>query len=155
MRAWVQVLALASAGAAISGFAWAAGPVDAYTITNGREITGRLTGASGALGDAARGRALYAGEERAGCAVCHGVPGAANDNATASDLTGVGGRLSPGAIRLWIVAPAAFDPETAMPAFYAAGQRKGSTDPLYGGPALTSGEIEDLVAYLAGENNPD
>jgi hypothetical protein len=37
-----------------------------------------------------------------------------------------------------------------MPAFYAAGQRLGADDPLYGGPALTAAEIEDLVAYLAG-----
>ena len=57
--------------------------------------------------------------------------------------------MSVGAIRLWIVAPVAIDPETAMPAFYAAGQRDEADDPLYGGPALTAAEIEDLVAYLA------
>ena len=43
----------------------------------------------------------------------------------------------------------AIDPETAMSAYYAAGQRDGAEDPLYGGPALTAAEIEDLVAYLA------
>jgi sulfur-oxidizing protein SoxX len=155
MRAWVQFLALASIGAANPGFAGAAGLVDAYTITNGSEIAEKLTGATGAPGDAARGRALYAGEARAGCAVCHGVPGAVSGDAPAPGLIGVGGRLSPGAIRLWIVAPETFDPETDMPAFYAAGQRQGASDPLYGSPALTAAEIEDLVAYLTDLNNPD
>jgi sulfur-oxidizing protein SoxX len=155
MRAWVRIVAMTSVGVAAPGVAGAAGPVTAYIITNGGEITGKLTGADGASGDAARGRALYAGEARAGCAVCHGVPGRAGDAASAPDLTGIGGRLSIGALRLWIVAPAVFDPETGMPAFYGAGQRDGATDPLYGGPALTAAEIEDLVAYLAGEGDPD
>ena len=44
--------------------------------------------------------------------------------------------------------------ETAMPAFYAAGQRDGADDPLYGGPALTAMEVEDLVAYLASLRDP-
>jgi len=154
MRAWVQVLALVGVSAATPVFAVAAGPVVAYTISNGSEITEKLTGTDGVPGAAARGRALYTDEAPAGCASCHGVPGAAGDAASAPDLTGVGKRLSAGAIRLWIVAPATFDPETDMPAFYAAGQRQGAADPLYGGPALTAAEIEDLVAYLAGEDDP-
>jgi len=136
---------------ALAGSGRAAEPVVGYTITNGSEITGSLTGAPG---DAARGRALYAGEARAGCPVCHGVPGAAGDTVSAPELSGVGGRLGAGAIRLWIVAPEALDPETAMPAYYAAGQRTGAEDPLYGGPALTAAEIEDLVAYLAALRTP-
>ena len=132
----------------------------AYTITNGAGITDSLTGAPG---DAARGQVLYAGEARAGCAACHGVPGALGalealgvlgEAATAPDLSSVGGRLSAGAIRLWIVAPVVLAPETAMPAYYAAGQRYGVDDPLYGGPALTAAEIEDLVAYLASLGEP-
>ncbi len=136
--------------AMLFGSGRAAEPVVAYTITNGSEITRSLTGAPG---DAARGAKLYAGQARAGCPVCHGVPGTAGA-AAAPDLDGIGGRLSAGAIRLWIVAPAALDPATAMPAFYAAGQRGEAEDPLYGGPALTAAEIEDLVAYLAALRNP-
>ena len=143
---WVAVIVV------LSGFGRAAEPVVAYTITNGSEITGSLTGVPG---DATRGRALYGGEARAGCPACHGMPGAAGEAASAPDLAGVGGRLSAGAIRLWIVAPVAIDPETAMPAYYAAGQRDGANDPLYGGPALTAAEIEDLVAYLAALRDPD
>jgi sulfur-oxidizing protein SoxX len=146
---WVAVIVL------LAGSGRAAEPVVAYTITsggaNGSEITASLTGAPG---DAERGRAFYAGEARAGCPACHGVPGAAGEAASAPDLAGVGGRLSAGAIRLWIVAPVAIDPETAMPAYYAAGQRSEAGDPLYGGPALTAAEIEDLVAYLAAPGDP-
>ena len=142
---WVAVIVM------LAGSGRAAEPVVAYTIANGSEITASLTGAPG---DAARGRALYGGEARAGCPVCHGVPGAAGEAASAPDLAGVGGRLSAGAIRLWVAAPVAIDPETAMPAFYAAGQRGEAEDPLYGGPALTAAEIEHLVAYLTALGDP-
>jgi sulfur-oxidizing protein SoxX len=138
--------------AALAGSGRAAEPVVVYTITNGSEITESLTGAPG---DAARGRAIYAGEARAGCPACHGMPGIAGKAATAPDLSGLGGRLSEGAIRLWIVAPSAITEDTAKPAFYAAGQRGGAEDPLYGGPALTAAEIEDLVAYLVSLRAPD
>ena len=120
-------------------------PVVAYTIVNAREIAESLTRTPG---DARRGQALYHAEERAGCPACHGLPGAAEAR-TAPDLAEVGTRLSPGEIRLWIVAPSVIAEDTAMPAYYAAGQRRGAEDPLYGGPILTAAEIEDLVTYLA------
>jgi sulfur-oxidizing protein SoxX len=150
----MRMLLLVALIVALGAVGRAAEPVVAYTITNGAGITGSLTGAPG---DAARGQVLYAGEARAGCPVCHGVPGALGalgEVATAPDLSSVGGRLSAGAIRLWIVAPVVLAPETAMPAYYAAGQRYGVDDPLYGGPALTAAEIEDLVAYLASLGEP-
>ncbi len=151
MRVWLWVPVIVM----LAGSGRAAEPVVAYTVTNvgtnGGEITASLTGAPG---DAARGRALYGGEARAGCPACHGVPGAAGEAVSAPDLAGVGGRLSAGTIRLWIAAPVAIDPETAMPAFYAAGQRGEAEDPLYGGPALTAAEIEHLVAYLAALRDP-
>ena len=124
-----------------------ADPVVAYTIVNGDSIPASLTGTPG---DAQRGRKLYASNPRAGCPACHGMPGDRGGGATAPDLGGIGARLTPGQIRLWLVAPKAKDAATKMPSFFAAGQRKGADDPLYGGPSLTAAEIEDLVAYLAG-----
>jgi len=163
MRGWFLV-------AMTAAFAWsgqAAEPVVSYTITNGSEIIDSLTGAPG---DIARGRALYAGEQRAGCPACHVVPGGVTDTAIAvpdlaapdlagpdlkgPDLSGIGARLSAGAIRLWIVAPSAIAEDATMPAYYAVGQRDQADDSLYGGPALTAAEIEDLVAYLASLNGP-
>lgn len=136
--------------AASAGPGRAAGPVVAYTITDGAGITESLTGGPG---NAAAGSRLFADEPRAGCAGCHGLPGAAGER-SAADLAGIGSRMEPAAIRLWVVAPAVIAPETEMPAFYAAGQRTGADDPLFGGPALTADEIEDLVAYLAGLTGP-
>ena len=147
MRAWI---AIALAALALAGPARGAEPVVAYTITDASEITESLTGTDG---DAAAGRALFA-DPRVGCAVCHGMPGSARIR-SASDLDGAGRRLSAGAIRLWIVAPQVRQPDTGMPAYYAAGQRLGADDPLYGGPALTAAEIEDLVAYLSGLTAPE
>ena len=149
---WRSGVAALVAAAALAGAARASEPVVAYTIVDGRAIPESLTGKPG---DPERGRALYASEPRAGCPDCHGMPGAADAAGPAPDLSGVGGRLSEGEIRLWIVAPAAIDPDTGMPAFYAAGQRTGADDPLYGGPALTAAEVEDLVAYLASLRGPD
>ncbi|MDH3666548.1 MAG: c-type cytochrome [Paracoccaceae bacterium] len=157
MRRVTAALLTVAAGLGLSHEAGAAEPIVTYRITNAEEIPESLTGAPG---DPARGAELYEDEPRAGCAACHGMPGAATGDddpklEAAPDLSAIGGRLSPGAIRLWIVAPQVLDPETAMPAYYAPGQRLGADDPLYGGPALTAAEIEDLVAYLAGLGGPD
>lgn len=141
MRRLGHRLALAALAAALKGLgpgpAAADEPIVAYTITDGTRIAESLTGKPG---DPEAGRALYAAE-RAGCAGCHGDAAAAPP-----PFAGLG----PGEIRLWIAAPDAIDPETAMPAYYAPGDRLEPDDPLYGGPRLTAGEIEDLVAYLAG-----
>lgn len=128
-----------------SGSALAADPVVPYTITDGSAIEESLTGEPG---DPEQGRALFTASSPADCASCHGLPGSAQDR-TGPDLAAVGGRLTPGEIRLWIVAPEVRVPGTAMPSYYAAGQRRDPDDPLYGGPALTAAQVEDLVAYLA------
>lgn len=147
----MRVLIAVAGLLAISGLARAAEPIVAYTISNGSEIRESLTGAPG---DASRGRDLYTTEPRANCPACHGVPDTPGDGFAAPSLSGVGGRLSAGAIRLWIVAPTAIDEGTAMPAYYAAAQRTGADDPMYGGPTLMAAEIEDLVAYLRSLRNP-
>ncbi|MEO0623327.1 MAG: c-type cytochrome [Pseudomonadota bacterium] len=105
-------------------------PVVAYTITDGREIIDPL---SPLPGDARRGQRLF---QAVGCQTCHAA-------------APPGGDLGASEIRLWIVAPKVLAPETAMPAYYASGQRRGAADPLHGGPRLTAEQIEHLVAYLA------
>ncbi len=119
-----------------------------YTILFGEgapEIPARLTAAPG---DPELGRAVYWDPGRGGCAVCHGEPG--GRPGPSGGLGEVAARRSAGALRLWIVAPQASRPGTAMPAYFAAGQRQDPQDPLYGGPRLTAAEIEGLVAYLLG-----
>lgn len=111
------------------GTAAIADPVP-YVIVNGAEIPESLTGAPG---DPARGAALF-GDPGVGCSDCHGRD--------------VGADLSPGVLRLWIVAPEARDPDVSMPAFYGADPPAADgSDP--GGPRLSAAEVEDLVAYLS------
>jgi L-cysteine S-thiosulfotransferase len=144
----------------IAGPSGATDRVVAYSVVDARAIPDSLTGQAG---DPQAGRALYLDEKLARCAGCHGVPddataprtevqaggGPAGRAPEAPPLDDVGQRLGQGAIRLWLVAPQVVRPGTAMPAFYAIGQRDDPADPRFGEPLLTASEIEDLVAYLS------
>lgn len=136
--------------------AGAAERVVPYRIVDAREIPESLTGQTG---DPEAGRRLYFDLGLTHCSGCHGSPGgpgaqAVPGRADSPSLAGVGGRLSEGAIRLWLVAPQAIRPGTAMPSFYAAGQRDDPEDPLFGEPLLSAAEIEDIVAYLMRQAEP-
>lgn len=141
------------ASALIAGAAGPAGAADAggaaaYVIEDAARISRSLTGAPG---DPARGAALFADAGATGCAGCHGqgdAPGLAALRAFAAEA-------GAGAVRLAIVAPEVRRPGSAMPGYFAAGQRLGAADPRYGGPRLTAAEIEDLVAFLAAAPAPD
>ena len=79
-----------------------------------------------------RGEAVYAAQR---CQLCHAVAGKGNAK---GPLDGVGGRLTPEAIREWIVNPAAMTEKT-----------KASRKPAmraYG--ALGKDDLDALVAYL-------
>lgn len=120
-----------------------------YRISNGREIQHSLTGEPG---DPVAGRALFYNASRTGCSLCHGSPELPREPADARDapdLYRVGGRLTTGHMRLWVVAPEAIQGASTMPAFHKPGQRIDPSDPLFGGPTLTAAEVEDVVAYLA------
>ena len=128
----------------------AAQDVVAYTIVDAREIPDSLTGEPG---DPEAGRRLYFDRQLTRCSGCHGSPENAGSPAEPPiggglALSGVGRRLSEGAVRLWLVAPQVIAPGTRMPGYYAIGQRDDPADPRFGGPLLTAGEIEDLIAYL-------
>lgn len=127
----------------------------AYAIVDGRQIPESLTGVPG---DADLGRQLYFDTELTGCSGCHGSPGGpgaeASGDGQAPRLNDVASRLTEGAIRLWLVAPGALQPDTVMPAYYQAGQRTDPNDPRFGQTRLTSTEIEALVAYLLRHQAP-
>ncbi len=128
----------------------AAQDVVAYSIVDAREVPDSLTGRPG---DPEAGRKLYFDRQLTRCSGCHGSPGGPGAQADpgaagAPSLAGVAGRLSEGAIRLWLVAPQVIDPGTRMPGYYSIGQRDDPADPRYGEPLLTAGQVEDLVAYL-------
>jgi len=150
LKTCLSILALA---AALAGPAAADGErVVSYRIVDARAIPDSLTGAPG---DAAAGRVLYFDREQAGCSGCHGSPDGpgAERGAGAADapgLKGLGARMNTGTLRLWLVAPEVLKPGTAMPGYYAVGQRSDPNDPRYGEPRLRAEEIENLIAYLAG-----
>lgn len=88
-------------------------------------------------GDAAAGAALMAGY---GCGVCHTIPGLRGARGTVGpDLTGIAGRdfiagslpNRPGEMIRWLVDPAVFAPDSAMPDM-----------------GVTLAEARDIAAYL-------
>lgn len=150
MRPLHLAMPLAILALSLAGAAGAADRVVPYSIVDAREIPESLTGQEG---DPEAGRQLYFDLGLTHCSGCHGSPGrpgaqAVPGRADAPSLAGVGRRLSEGAIRLWLVAPQAISPGTAMPSFYAAGQRNDPDDPRFGEPLLSAAQIEDILAYV-------
>ena len=86
----------------------------------------------------------------ANCLLCHAAPetGARFMGNLAPPLSGIGGKLSAGQLRLRVVDQPRLNRESIMPAYY---RIDGLTrvDPAYRGkPVLAAQQIEDIVAYL-------
>jgi sulfur-oxidizing protein SoxX len=118
------------------------------TTVVGDAIPESLTGAPG---DAARGRAIVVDRTRGLCLLCHAGPFSEErfQGNLAPDLTGVGGRLSPGQLRLRLVDGRALNPETIMPSYYSLAGLARVGRAWQGRPILSAAEIEDVVAFLA------
>ena len=106
---------------------------------------------TGAPGDAGRGRAIVASRQAGLCVLCHAGPfGEAHlQGNLAPDLRGVGGRLTPGEIRLRLVEPAAANPDSIMPSYRRSDGLSRPGRGWAGKPILSDVAIEDVVAYLA------
>jgi sulfur-oxidizing protein SoxX len=118
------------------------------TTVVGDAIPESLTGAAG---DAARGRAIVVDRTRGLCLLCHAGPFPEErfQGNLAPDLAGVGGRLSPGQLRLRLVDGRALNPDTAMPSYYSLTGLTRVGRVWRGRPILSPAEIEDIVAFLA------
>jgi sulfur-oxidizing protein SoxX len=104
---------------------------------------------AGLRGDAARGRALFMTRDGT-CVLCHPAPGG-DPRLTGNigpPLDGVGSRLSAGALRLRLVEPSAFNPQTVMPSYYRVSGLTRVAPAYAGQPIYDSQTIEDMVAYL-------
>ena len=137
-----EALALLLAGAALGGPAAAGTPAIV-----GDGIPAAL---EGAVGDAARGRALVASRQQGLCLLCHHAPIAEErfQGDLAPDLAGAGGRWSAAQLRLRLVDARRLNPESIMPAYY---RTEGLTRvaPAWQGRSLfTAQQLEDVVAYL-------
>jgi L-cysteine S-thiosulfotransferase len=117
-----------------------------YTIV-GDAIPASLTGVPG---DPVRGKGIVASRQTGLCLLCHSAPLPEEkfQGTIGPDLTGAGSRNTEGQLRLRIVEPRIFNPDTIMPAYY---RRDGLTRvaPAFRGKTvLTAEEIEDVVAFL-------
>jgi sulfur-oxidizing protein SoxX len=104
----------------------------------------------GAIGDAARGRALVADRQKGLCLLCHTGPIAEQrfQGDLAPDLAGIGARSSAAQIRLRLVDPGRLNPATIMPAYHGIDGLTRVAPAFRGKPIFTASEIEDVVAYL-------
>ncbi len=106
---------------------------------------------TGAPGDPTRGRAIVADRTRGLCLLCHAGPFPEErfQGNLAPDLTGVGGRLSAGQLRLRLVDGRVLNPETIMPSYYTLAGLARVGRAWQGRTILSTSEIEDVVAFLA------
>ncbi len=107
----------------------------------------------GLTGDAVRGEKVFAEREQGHCVLCHAIDGLDADfqGDVGPTLTAVGTRLTPAQIRLRVADAQKIWPETVMPSYYRTGDLNQVAPEYQGKPALTASQIEDLVAYLSGQ----
>jgi L-cysteine S-thiosulfotransferase len=117
-----------------------------YAIV-GDEIPAPLTGVAG---DPARGKAIVASRQTGLCLLCHSAPLPEEkfQGTIGPDLKGIASRTSEGQLRLRIVNPRAFNPDTIMPAYYRGDGLTRVAPSFRGKTVLTAEQIEDVVAFL-------
>jgi sulfur-oxidizing protein SoxX len=105
---------------------------------------------TGTAGDPATGRKIVLDRHVGLCLLCHSGPFPEErfQGSLAPDLTGVGGRLSAGQIRLRIVDPSRVNPKTIMPAYYRTEDLQRVAPAYRGKTVLGAQQIEDIVAFL-------
>jgi L-cysteine S-thiosulfotransferase len=101
-------------------------------------------------GDAERGRRVVLDREGGDCTICHAMqlPQRQFHGTIGPPLDGVGGRYSAGGLRLRLVDPKIFNPDTIMPAYYKGEGLHRVLERYRGKPILTAQQVEDVVAYL-------
>jgi sulfur-oxidizing protein SoxX len=84
------------------------------------------------------------------CLLCHSGPFPEErfQGELATNLAGVGSRLSEAQIRQRIVDPARLNPATIMPAYHRTEGLTRVAPAFRGKPVLTAEQIEDVVAFL-------
>lgn len=144
----LRSIMVAAAVAAVAAVAAAETAPDAVAIVDGR-VTEPL---SGAPGDAANGRKVFAGRALGNCLACHAATEQSNElfhGDVGPPMDGVGDRYSAEELRAIVVnAKAVFGDETVMPGFYSLAVGANPAEKFVGKTILTAGEVEDVVAYL-------
>jgi L-cysteine S-thiosulfotransferase len=117
-----------------------------YVIV-GDAIPASLTGVRG---NTARGKAIVASRQTGLCLLCHSAPLPEEkfQGTIGPDLKGAGSRNTEGQLRLRIVDPRIFNPDTIMPAYYRQDGLEKVAPAFRGKTILTAEQIEDVVAFL-------
>ncbi len=104
----------------------------------------------GKTGDAARGRAIAASRSQGLCLLCHSgpVPEERFQGNLAPDLAGAGARWNAAQLRLRLVNPQHFNPDSIMPAYYRTEGLTRVGARWQGRPILDAQQIEDVIAWL-------
>jgi sulfur-oxidizing protein SoxX len=140
--------ALAIFAAVAGGISWASADTElrSYTVV-GDAIPASLTGAPG---DPVRGKAIVVSRQTGLCLLCHSAPLPEEkfQGTIGPDLTGTGSRNTEGQLRLRIVDPRIFNPDTIMPAYYRRDGLEKVAPAFRGKTLLTAEQIEDVVAFL-------
>jgi sulfur-oxidizing protein SoxX len=109
-------------------------------------------GAPSTVGDAQRGRDLALSRSQGLCVLCHAIPGVPPHQVgdLGPSLAGVASRLNPTELRLRLIRPQQFNPDTIMPAYGAV-----LDDPARRVAARNRGQalldaqaLEDVLAFL-------
>jgi len=105
----------------------------------------------GAVGEAARGRAIVASRQASLCLLCHAgpMPEERFQGNLAPDLAGAGQRWTAAQLRLRLVDPRRLNPDSIMPAYYRTEGLTRVGRAWEGRPILNAQQVEDVVAYLA------
>ena len=142
----VAMAALFIAGNAFAGSAVAPGDVE---MVDG-VVEASLTGAAG---NAAEGRKVFADRKLGNCLACHAVSDQSEQlfhGEVGPELDGAADRWSEAELRGIVVnAKGLFSEDTVMPGFYSLEVGKDVRKDLVGKTILTAEQVEDVVAYLA------
>lgn len=139
----VAILATMAGGISSAG---ADAALRSYAVV-GDAIPESLTGVKG---DPARGKAIVASRQTGLCLLCHSAPLPEEkfQGTIGPDLKGAGSRNTEGQLRLRIVDPRIFNPDTIMPAYYRRDGLERVAPAFRGKTVLTAEQIEDVVAFL-------
>lgn len=134
----------------VAGSALAAGTVAPNDVNY--EDGAVASSLSGAAGDAANGRKVFASRKLGNCLACHAVDDQKDQlfhGEVGPELNGVADRWNEGELRAIVAnAKTVFSEETIMPGFYSLDVGANVRKDLIGKTILTAQEVEDIVAYL-------
>lgn len=126
-------------------------PANKPSAATPQKLNDRLEPLGDYPGDAARGQAVFVSRTAGHCVLCHAIQGLNADfqGDVGPDLSSIGARLTAAQIRFRIVDAAQLNPDTIMPPYYRTSGLHQVQAAYQNQPALSAGEVEDLVAFLS------